>query len=105
MHLPSSNDQSNDPTDAFVREYSRFTQFHGIPDQVLIGLAERKTGVRVSNRWIAIALIIRNPMPIPVPRAEGSTKIQCVEPSTPAKLKLINGGKSQNSPQSDQKRS
>jgi hypothetical protein len=101
-HQPSS-DQSNDPTDAFVREYSRFTQFHGIPDRTLIRLAERKTGLRVSNRWIAIALIIRNPLPIPVPRAEGATEVRRTVPDSPAKLTLINGGKSQRPPESQQR--
>ena len=42
-------------------------QFHGIPTGVLLRLVKLKTGLIVTSRWTAIALIQSNPCPIPVP--------------------------------------
>jgi hypothetical protein len=93
MPHPVSNPQPESPTKAFVEEYSRFEQFHGIPDQTLMRLAERKTGLRVPNRWVAIALIIRNPVPIPVPRPAGARVVRPKTATAPAKLEIVTGGK------------
>jgi hypothetical protein len=50
-----------------VEYLSSLSQFHGIPDDSLIRLAERRTGLNVTDRWVAVALIIGNRVPIPVP--------------------------------------
>jgi len=50
-----------------IRRLSRVTQFHGIPDQTLIRLAHRRTKYVVPDRYSAIDLILRYPVPIPVP--------------------------------------
>lgn len=54
-----------------VKYLSSLPQFHGIPDRSLIGLAERRTKLHVRDRWVAIALIIGNRVPIPVPVRDG----------------------------------
>jgi hypothetical protein len=46
---------------------SRVPQFHGIPDHTLIRLARRRTKYVVPDRWSAIDLILKYPVPIPVP--------------------------------------
>lgn len=43
-----------------IRHLSSLTQFHPIPDNVLIRLAERRTRLTVPDRWVAIALILGN---------------------------------------------
>jgi hypothetical protein len=48
-------------------------QFHGIPDGSLIRLAKRRTGLNVPDRWVAIALILGNRVPIPVPPTQRTT--------------------------------
>jgi len=74
-----------------IRHLSSLTQFHPIPDNVLIRLAERRTRLTASDRWVAIALIRSNCILIPAtlphrPRKSG-------EPTVPAKLVAINGGR------------
>ena len=53
-----------------VTHLSSLKQFHGIPDETLIRLAERRTKLYVQDRWVAIALILGNRIPIPVPTPE-----------------------------------
>lgn len=50
-----------------IRRLSRVPQFHGIPDDTLIRLAHRRTRYVVLDRWSAIDLILKYPVPIPVP--------------------------------------
>lgn len=50
-----------------IRRLSRVPQFHGIPDRTLIRLAHRRTKYVVPDRYSAIDLILRYPVPIPVP--------------------------------------
>jgi hypothetical protein len=42
-------------------------QFHGIPTGILLRIVKLKTGLIVTSRWTAIALILANRCPIPVP--------------------------------------
>jgi hypothetical protein len=57
-----------------IRHLSSLTQFHAIADDVLIRLAERRTRLTVPDRWVAIALILSNRIPIPVPSSR--TRVQ-----------------------------
>lgn len=82
---------SYSPTELFIEEQSRLKQFHGIADRTLFRLAELASGFAVEDRWVAIALIMRNPLPIPVPGKSGDAAHRS-EPATPAKLELIEGG-------------
>jgi hypothetical protein len=57
-----------------IKQLSALPQFHGIPTDTLVRIARFKTGVKVTNRWAAVSLIVSNPCPIPVPsRAEDPT--------------------------------
>ena len=49
-----------------VKRLSSLTQFH-ILDATLIRLAQGRTKLYVPDRWVAIALILGNRIPIPVP--------------------------------------
>ena len=69
------------------------SQFHGIPDATLIRLAERWTKLHVADRWVAIALILGNRIPIPVPGGKARPSWQSKEVTAPAKLRLIQGGR------------
>ena len=73
---------------------SSLKQFHGIPDESLIRLAVRRTGLKVPDRWVAIALILGNRTPIPVPRLERRKDVQSKTFPAPAKLTVITGGRS-----------
>lgn len=73
-----------------VRCLSSLEQFRGISDQSLIGLAQRRTRLNVSDRWVAIALILGNRIPIPV-AGQGRPRWQPMQATPPAKLKLIQG--------------
>jgi hypothetical protein len=68
-------------------------QFHAIPDESLIRLAERRTGLNVPDRWVSVALIIGNRVPIPVPVPHGQLQTKPSEATTPAKLVAITGGR------------
>jgi len=76
-----------------IRHLSSLTQFHPIADNVLIRLAERRTRLTVPDRWVAIALILGNRIPIPVPLAHGRPHGQAGGATTPAKLVVITGGR------------
>jgi len=76
-----------------VKYLSSLPQFHGIPDESLIRLAERRTGLNVPDRWVAVALIIGNRVPIPVPTPDGRPQGKPSEATTPAKLVAITGGR------------
>ena len=80
-------------TSEAVRHLSSLKQFHGIPDESLIRLAERRTGLNVPDRWVAVALIIGNRVPIPVPMPDGRSQGKPREATVPAKLVAINGGR------------
>ena len=56
-----------------ARYLASLPQFHGIPDYTLIRLAERRTRLRIIDRWVAIALILSNRIPIPVAQLKGAT--------------------------------
>ena len=76
-----------------VKYLSSLPQFHGIPDSVLIRLAARRTRLSVTDRWVAIALIVRNRIPVPVPSPPAQPQGRPSEATTPAKLELIIGGR------------
>lgn len=76
-----------------IKHLSSLTQFHPIADNVLIRLAERRTRLNVPDRWVAIALILGNRIPIPVPLAHGRLQPKPSEATTPPKLVLIAGGR------------
>jgi len=76
-----------------VKYLSSLPQFHGIPDRVLIRLAARRTRMRVPDRWFAIALILSNRIPVPVPTPPGQPQGTPSEATTPAKLVVITGGR------------
>ena len=76
-----------------IRYLSSLLQFHGIPDHSLIRLAKRRTGLRVPDRWVAIALILGNYIPIPVPTPEHRRHVEANRAPAPAKLTLITGGR------------
>lgn len=80
-------------TSEAVKHLSSLAQFHGIDDESLIRLAKRRTKLYVHDRWAAIALILGNCIPIPVPNPSERPRWQVREASTPAKLILINGGR------------
>jgi hypothetical protein len=73
-----------------IKYLSSLPQFHGISDQNLIGLAHRRTKLNVPERWVAIALILGNRIPIPV-AGQGRPSWQPRQATPPAKLKLIQG--------------
>lgn len=58
-----------------VKYLSSLRQFRRIPDNVLIRLAERRTRLRIPDHWVAIALILSNRIPIPVPAPPGHPSI------------------------------
>ena len=76
-----------------VKYLSSLPQFHGIPDESLVRLAERRTGLNVPDRWVAVALIIGNRVPIPVPAQDGRPQGKACEATAPAKLVVITGGR------------
>jgi hypothetical protein len=76
-----------------VKYLSSLSQFHGIPDESLIRIAERRTGLSVPDRWVAVALIIGNRVPIPVPTPDGRPQGKSGEATAPAKLVVITGGR------------
>ena len=76
------------------KHLSSLAQFHGIDDETLIRLAERRTKLHVHDRWVAIALILGNRIPIPVPGSNARPRWQSTEATAPAKLRLIQGGRS-----------
>jgi len=76
-----------------VTHLSSLTQFHGIPDESLIRLAKRRTGLRVPDRWVAVALILGNRIPIPVPAPECRKHVKGNEGTAPPNLTLIPGGR------------
>ena len=45
------------------------------------------------DRWVAVALIIGNRVPIPVPMPDGRPPAQPSEATAPAKQEAINGGR------------
>jgi hypothetical protein len=73
-----------------VKYLSSLPQFHGTSDQSLIGLAQRRTKLNVPERWVAIALILGNRIPIPV-AGQGRPRWLPRQATAPAKLKLIQG--------------
>lgn len=75
-----------------INHLSSFTQFHGLCDHVLIRLAKRRTGLKVPDRWVAIALILGNRVPIPVP-FERQKKTETLPKAAPPKLIVITGGR------------
>jgi hypothetical protein len=76
-----------------VKYLSSLPQFHGIPDESLIRLAERRTGLNVPDRWVAVALIIGNRVPIPAPMPHERPQARPSEATAPAKLVAIAGGR------------
>lgn len=76
-----------------IKHLSALSQFHGISDETLIRLAERRTRLNVPDRWVAIALILGNRVPIPLPGGKARPRWQAREATVPAKLELIQGGR------------
>jgi len=79
--------------DAAVKHFSALSQFHGIPDDALIRLAKRRTRLYVPDRWVAIALILGNRIPIPVAAPEHRKDMHASEVTPSLKLTLIEGGR------------
>jgi hypothetical protein len=77
---------------AAVSYLSSLPQFLGIPDESLIRLAHRRTRLDVDDRWVAIALILGNRIPIPV-AGQGRPRWQLRKATIPARLRLIAGGR------------
>ena len=76
-----------------VKYLSSLPQFFGIDDETLIRLAERRTKLYVPDRWVAVALILGNRIPIPVPGGKARPRWQSKEATAPANLRLIQGGR------------
>jgi hypothetical protein len=76
-----------------VKHLSSLSQFHGIGDESLIHLAKRRTALHVTDRWVAIALILGNRIPIPVPAPEGRKELKSTEIPVSPKLTVIMGGR------------
>jgi hypothetical protein len=76
-----------------VSYLSSLSRFHGIADESLIRLAKRRTGLKVADRWAAIALILSNGVLIPIPGLKVRPRWQVRGPRVPSKLKLIQGGR------------
>ena len=77
-----------------VDQLSSLPQFQGIPDNSLIRLAKRRTGLKVPDRLVAIALILGNRIPIPVPAPKIRKDVHADnEVTAPPKLILIRGGR------------
>jgi hypothetical protein len=76
-----------------IKHLSSLPQFHGVPDEALIRIAKRRTRLYVPDRWVAIALILGNRVPIPVPGSNWRPRWQPEESTVPAKLELIHGGR------------
>jgi len=75
-----------------INHLSSLKQFHGIPDDSLIRIAERRTRLKVQDRWVAVALILGNRVPIPVP-FERQKKTETLPKTAPPKLTVITGGR------------
>jgi len=76
-----------------VKHLSSLPQFCGIPDESLIRLAKRRTKLYVHDRWVAIALILGNRIPIPVATPGGRPRWKPRDAEAPARLQLIHGGR------------
>jgi hypothetical protein len=80
-----------------VKHLSLLHRFDGIPDEALIRLAKLRTKVLVADRWGAIAVLVNNPCPLPVPDLEKQPqkqpRWQVRETTAPAKLEVITGGR------------
>ena len=76
-----------------VKHLLSLPQFHGIADESLIRLAKRRTGLHIRDRWVAIALILGNRIPIPVPARDQRQHVQVNVVPAPAKLTVILGGR------------
>jgi len=81
-------------TSEAIKHLSSLPQFHGIPHETLIRLAERRTRLYVPDRWVAIALILGNRIPIPVPGSNWRPRWQSEEATPQAKLEMTQGGRS-----------
>jgi hypothetical protein len=81
--------------DEAIKRLSVLPQFLGVPDEALIRVAKRRTGLYVPNRWVAIALILGNRVPIPCAggRARPRWQLGKLKPTT--RLQLIQGGRIQ----------
>ncbi|MFZ0802694.1 MAG: hypothetical protein WBQ09_09735 [Terriglobales bacterium] len=71
--VSASGDKPLRVTGEAVKYLSSLRQFHRISESILIRLAERRTRLKVPDRWVAIALILSNRIPIPVPPRQGTT--------------------------------
>jgi hypothetical protein len=91
--ISASGDMPLRVTGEAVMYLSSLSQFHGIPDSALIHLAERRTRIYVPDRWVAIALILSNRIPIPVPTLHGQVQGNSSEDPALAKLEVIIGGR------------
>lgn len=80
-------------TSEAIKRLSSLPQFCGIPDETLIRLSKRRTKLHVHDRWVAIALILGNRVPIPVPGGKARPRWQSKEATAPAKLRLMHGGR------------
>jgi hypothetical protein len=53
-----------------ARQLETLPQFHGISTDTLIRIVRCKTKLCVSDRWVAISLILSNHCPIPVMKGQ-----------------------------------
>ena len=81
-----------------VKHLSSLPQFHGITDAVLIRLAKLRAKVVVADRWGAVAALVNNPCPLPVPdtkkKPQRQLRWKLRGATAPPRLKLIKGGRS-----------
>lgn len=76
-----------------IRYLSSLSQFHAASDESLMRLARRRTRLNIPDRWVAIALILGNNIPIPA-GGQGRPRWQTRQAShtaTPTALGLIQG--------------
>jgi hypothetical protein len=76
-----------------INRLSSLPQFQGLSDEALIRVAYRRTKLYVPDRWVAIALILGNRVPIPVPGGKARPWWQVKKVKTPIKLRLVQGGR------------
>ncbi|HKV81821.1 MAG TPA: hypothetical protein VJP02_26980 [Candidatus Sulfotelmatobacter sp.] len=80
-----------------IRYLSSLSHFHAASDESLIRLARRRTRLNVPDRWVAIALILGNNIPIPA-GGQGRPRWQighATDTATLTALRLIEGGRGQ----------
>jgi hypothetical protein len=76
-----------------IKHLSSLPQFQGVADETLIRLAELRTNLHVADRWVAIALILNNHIPIPVPGSKPLPRRRGRKATNSTGFQLIRGGR------------